>query len=72
MLAVIKQIILPEINALTATDVISGLFSGHIALNEPIIMPNEPGFANPQTANVAIAALRSFNIEIRYCKCLTN
>lgn len=47
-------------NALKATDVISGLFSGHIALNEPIIMPREPGLANPQTANVAIAALRSF------------
>lgn len=59
MLAVIKQIMLPEMNALTATDVISGLFSGHIALNEPIIMPNELGLANPQMAYVAMAELRS-------------
>lgn len=50
MLAVIKQIILPEMNALTATDVITGLFSGHIALNVPIIIPKELGLANPQTA----------------------
>ncbi len=64
MLAVIKQIMLPETNALTATDVMSGLFSGHIALNEPIIIPNELGFANPQIANVAMAALRSYKKKI--------
>lgn len=60
MLAVMKQIVLPEMNALTATDVISGLFSGHIALNEPIIMPSELGLAKPQMAYVAMAALRSY------------
>lgn len=60
MLAVMKQIMLPEMNALTATDVISGRFSGHIALSEPIIMPSELGLANPQMANVAIAELRSY------------
>lgn len=59
MHAFIKQIMLPEINALNATDVISGRFSGHIALNEPIIIPSELGLANPQMAYVAIAALRS-------------
>lgn len=59
MLAEMKQITLPEMNALTATDVMSGRFSGHIALNEPIIIPNELGLAKPQMANVAMAALRS-------------
>lgn len=59
MHAFIKQIMLPEMNALNATDVMSGRFSGHIALNEPIIIPSELGLANPQMAYVAIAALRS-------------
>lgn len=54
---------LPEMNALIATDVISGRFSGHIALNEPIIMPSELGLAKPQMANVAIAELRNCGKE---------
>lgn len=58
-----KQIMLPEMNALIATEVISGRFSGHIALNEPIIMPSELGLAKPQMANVAIAELRNCGKE---------
>lgn len=59
MLAVIKQIIEPDTNARNATAVMLARRSGAIADNDAIIMPNELGLANPHTAYVAIAELRS-------------
>lgn len=61
MLALIKQMIDPEIKARTDTDVMILFFSGHMVPRFPIIMPNELKLANPQIANVVIAALRSYN-----------
>lgn len=58
MLAVIKQIMEPEINERNATAVIVDRFSGAIAESAAIIMPTALGFANPHTANVATAELR--------------
>lgn len=60
MLAFKKQIIDPETNARTEIDVIMDLLSGHMAPKLPITIPNEQKFANPQMANVAIAALRFY------------
>lgn len=59
MLALIKQMIEPEISARTDIDVIILFFSGHMVPRLPIIMPNELKLANPQMANVVIAELRS-------------
>jgi hypothetical protein len=50
ILAVMKHTRLPQINPLTATCVITDLFSGHMAPKAAIIMPNELGFAKPQIA----------------------
>lgn len=54
-----KQIIVPDINARTETAIITLLFSGHNVPKLPIIIPSELKLANPQIANVVIAALRS-------------
>lgn len=54
-----KQIMEPDIRARTATAVMTVRFSGHIVPRLPIIMPNELKLANPQMANVVIAALRA-------------
>lgn len=58
ILALMKQIIDPEIKARTATDVTVLRFSGDKAPRFPIIIPIELKFAKPQMANVVIAALR--------------
>lgn len=57
ILAVIKHTIVPAMNARNATSVIDCRRFGAIADKAPIIMPMELGFANPQTAKVAIEAL---------------
>lgn len=59
MLAFIKFTKLPAMNARNPTDATIFCFSGQITVIMPIIIPNEPGFAKPQTAYVAMAALRS-------------
>lgn len=59
MLALMKQTIEPDIKARMDIVAIILLFSGHIAPRLPIIKPIEVKFANPQIANVVIAALRS-------------
>lgn len=64
ILAFKKQIIDPETRARTETDVIMDLLSGHIVPRLPITNPNEQILANPQIANVAIAALRSCKLRI--------
>lgn len=61
MLALIKQMIDPEIRPRTATSTMTDRFSGHNAPKFPIIMPSAPKFAKPQMANVVIAALRSYS-----------
>lgn len=58
ILALMKQIMDPDIRARTDTEVMIFRFSGHIVPRLPIIMPNELKFANPQMANVVIATLR--------------
>lgn len=57
MLALMKQMIEPEIKARTARAEKVLRFSGHMAPRFPIIKPKELKFANPQIANVHIAAL---------------
>lgn len=59
MLALMKHVTLPEINARIDTFKISLLRSGQMELKPPIIIPSDPGLANPHTANVAIAELRN-------------
>lgn len=59
ILAVINDTRQPEMKALKATFVMDGRRLGARALNDPIIMPIELGFANPQMAKVAIADERS-------------
>jgi hypothetical protein len=51
----------PQINARKATFVMDGLLSGLSALKIPIKTPIEAGLANPQIANVAIAADLGFD-----------
>lgn len=58
ILALMKQIMDPDIRARIDTDVMTLRFSGHIVPRLPIIMPNELKLANPQMANVVIATLR--------------
>lgn len=52
-----KQTKLPVMNARMEADAITLRLSGDIELRPPIMIPNELGFAKPQTANVAMAAL---------------
>lgn len=59
MLALIKQIIDPEIRARTDISTITLRFSVHNAPKLPIIMPSAPKLAKPQIANVQIAELRT-------------
>lgn len=54
MHAVIKQTMAPPIAARNTSLVMAALFSGTKALNPEIIIPTDPGLANPQMANVAI------------------
>lgn len=54
-----KQTNEPVTNARNDNEAIILRFSGASALKLPIITPNELGFAKPQTANVAMAELRS-------------
>lgn len=56
--AVMKVTQLPDTNALKATAVMSFRLDGSKELIAPIIIPMDDGFANPQRANVAMAALR--------------
>lgn len=63
MLAVNKQTKVPLINARKATFVIAGRRSAANALNDPTIIPNELGLANPQIEKVAIAALRPCRLQ---------
>lgn len=58
MLALMKQIIEPDTNARTDTAMMALLFSGQSVPRLPIIIPSELKLANPQMANVVIAALR--------------
>lgn len=59
MLAFIKFTKLPAINARNPTDATTFCFSGQITVIMPIIIPSDPGLANPQAAYVAIAELRN-------------
>jgi len=54
----VKLTKLPAKYARTATRVISERRAGAIALRAAMRMPSDPGLANPQSANVAIEALR--------------
>lgn len=50
MLAVISETKQPDTKARNATFVIAGRLSGARALKDPIMIPIELGFANPQIA----------------------
>lgn len=53
---------LPTTKARIATDVITYLLLGAMALSVPISMPRELGFAKPQMANVVMVMLRACKI----------
>lgn len=60
---------LPTTNARMATDVITYLLFGAIALSVPMSIPRAPGLAKPQIANVVMLMLRAYEIKIESKKC---